>query len=229
MISSMEYQSTPDPEPLIRTLYLALKDSAPVRDLAVELACLLYDREPYPSVVRLVEEDLTEEQARAAARELLDDCDFVPSFNLEPERRVPAEAAFEVVRRDVLAQGLHAALELRYPDWNDGASALPTYAGASHGSGVSPREVKDPVWLLVSMADAVQESIAEAWIVWPECTTHHTGLHPKRHSGRPIWWCTVAGGHEVAEIGRLPQLHQPTGRKRRLTPLDHVAGSLRSP
>jgi hypothetical protein len=211
----MEYHSAPNPEPLCRALYVALKDGAPVRDLAVELACLVYDSLPSASVVRLVGEDLTEEQARDAARELLDDCDFVPGFDLEPELKVLAEAAFEVVRRDVLAQGLHAALKLGYPDWSDRGSALPTYAGISHGDGVMAGEAGNPVWLLVAMADAVQESIAESWIVWPECTTHRTGLHPKEQSGRPIWWCTVAGGHEEAEIGRLPQLHQPTGRKRR--------------
>lgn len=213
----MEYHSAPNLEPLYRALYLALKDGAPVRDLAVELAGLLYDhRAPAPaSTVRVIEEDLTEEQARAAARELLDDCDFVPGFDLEPELKVPAEAALEVVRRDVLAQGLHAALELGYPDWNNEAFALPTYDGISHGNGISTREVGNPVGLLVAMADAVQESIAESWIVWPECTTHHTGLHPKTRAGHPIWWCTVVGGHEEAEIGRLPRLHQPTGRKRR--------------
>jgi hypothetical protein len=59
--------------------------------LAVELACLAYDYVSYPSVVRLVEEDLTEEQARAAARELLDACDFEPGFDLAPERAVLAE------------------------------------------------------------------------------------------------------------------------------------------
>jgi hypothetical protein len=58
--------------------------------------------------------------------------------------------------------------------------------------------------------------------VWPVCTVHDLGMHPRDVDGRPSWWC--AGGsrkgdpaHVRAAIGELPTAHRPhrPNRKRR--------------
>lgn len=72
-------------------------------------------------------------------------------------------------------------------------------------------------YALASMADSVQEHLAEfERLVWPLCQRHRRGVHVRPHGaaadwagedgqfeGRPVWWCSGDGGHELAMIGEL--------------------------
>ncbi|WEO98842.1 hypothetical protein A6P39_035030 [Streptomyces sp. FXJ1.172] len=93
--------------------------------------------------------------------------------------------------------------------------------GEAHGNCLMPEESAGET--LLAVADAAQETVTERlWRVWPVCTVHDLGMHPRDVDGRPSWWC--AGGsrkgdpaHVRAAIGELDTLHRPRrpNRKRR--------------
>jgi hypothetical protein len=61
---------------------------------------------------------------------------------------------------------------------------------------------EDPGVALVTVAEAVQDSIAEMlWKLWPVCGQHDSGVHPELVDGRGIWRCSQ--GHELSLIGEL--------------------------
>ncbi|MEU6774944.1 hypothetical protein [Streptomyces sp. NPDC046759] len=93
--------------------------------------------------------------------------------------------------------------------------------GDAHGNPLTPTD--SAAEALMSVADAAQETVTEClWRVWPVCTVHDLGMHPRDVGGRPSWWC--AGGsrpadpaHVRAAVGELETVHRPRrpNRKRR--------------
>jgi hypothetical protein len=86
--------------------------------------------------------------------------------------------------------------------------------------GAYPAEDQDEEYPRIKHADAAQETIMELlWQVWPICSTHKIGLHPRPagttdgwyqseadSAGPPVWWCQ--GGrdgtcHDVSLVGEL--------------------------
>ncbi|MEV5796044.1 hypothetical protein [Streptomyces sp. NPDC052192] len=100
--------------------------------------------------------------------------------------------------------------------------------GRWHGNAVNrcdleeddPLEPDDAFTVLSVVADAAQETIVELlWQVWPICSAHKIGMHPRPEgttdgqsrseahaAGPPVWWCR--GGrddacHDVSLVGQL--------------------------
>ncbi|OLZ72095.1 hypothetical protein AV521_09245 [Streptomyces sp. IMTB 2501] len=95
--------------------------------------------------------------------------------------------------------------------------------GEAHGNSLIPAE--SAAETLMAVADAAQETVTERlWRVWPLCTVHDLGMHPRDVDGRPSWWC--AGGsrrgdlaHIRAAVGELDTIHRPR-RPNRKRPKD---------
>ena len=76
---------------------------------------------------------------------------------------------------------------------------------------------------LEAVAEAAQETVTERlWRAWPLCSEHDLGMHVRKVSGRPSWWCagSAAPGdpaHIRAAVGDLDTLQRPhrPNRKRR--------------
>ena len=115
----------------------------------------------------------------------------------------PFDEALAVVERDLRAQGLLGEIKFVVPAFSEGRRGIPHYTGERHGNGVDLRVDWKPVALLVAMADSLQESVAEAWQVWPLCPVHERGLHAMTYEKQAVWWCKLAGGHVAGQIGRL--------------------------
>ncbi|MFI2205337.1 hypothetical protein ACH47Z_32060 [Streptomyces sp. NPDC020192] len=85
--------------------------------------------------------------------------------------------------------------------------------GEAHGS--SLMSGKSAAEAVMAVADAGQDTVTERlWRVWPVCTVHDLGMHPRDVDGTPSWWC--AGGprkgdpaHIRAAIGELDTVHPP--------------------
>ncbi|SOD88682.1 hypothetical protein [Streptomyces sp. Ag109_G2-15] len=87
----------------------------------------------------------------------------------------------------------------------------------------------NPLWsgsaadALEAVAEAAQETVTERlWRAWPLCSEHDLGMHVRKVSGRPSWWCagSAAPGdpaHIRAAVGELDTLRRPhrPNRKRR--------------
>ncbi|MGI8334462.1 hypothetical protein ACRYCC_31310 [Actinomadura scrupuli] len=193
---------------LEKRIYQGLRGGRPVREAAVELACLLLDWRPDPEVRELVERspgELTDERVAELADRLI--ADFEPGFDLAPERWETLVQALRTVERDLRATGPERTADIRLvrPEWaREWGMAYVSHDGRTHGSGIPSFEGTDPEIALQAVADALQEVVMEfTWTVWPLCPVHHTGLHPSRDtSGRAVWHCRPCDG-PVAAIGEL--------------------------
>jgi len=193
---------------LEKQIYQGLRGGWPVRDAAVELACLLLDWRPDPEVCELVERspgELTDERVAELAGRLI--ANFEPGFDLAPERWETLVQALGTVERDLRATGPEPAadVQLVQPEWaQEWDTAYVSYNGTTHGSGIPSFEGTDPETALQVVADALQEVVMEfTWTVWPLCPVHHTGLHASLDAGKPaVWRCHPCGG-PVAAIGEL--------------------------
>ncbi|MGW4734582.1 hypothetical protein ACWEQC_36400 [Streptomyces shenzhenensis] len=157
---------------------------------------------------------------------------------VEPGRWPKLEAALAVVNRDLMATlpGQDALILMRAPSWEP----LPRNAvegdqiyvampdGRWHGNSVhacdleedDPPEPDDATAVLTVVADAAQETVMELlWRVWPICSAHKIGMHPRPagttedwyqdetdSAGPPVWWCR--GGrdgtcHDASLVGEL--------------------------
>ncbi|MCM2393251.1 hypothetical protein [Streptomyces albipurpureus] len=148
------------------------------------------------------------------------------------------EAALAVVNRDLAATlpGQDELILMLVPsagpmtrDATDGDQiyvALPD--GRWQGNSVNacdleegdPPEPDDAALVLSVVADAAQETIIELLRqVWPICSTHHIGMHPRPAGttdnwyqgetdtvGPPVWWCRGnrhGTFHDVSLVGEL--------------------------
>ncbi|MGI5441984.1 hypothetical protein ACQEV4_32895 [Streptomyces shenzhenensis] len=157
---------------------------------------------------------------------------------VEPGQWPKLEAALAVVNRDLMATlpGQDALILMRAPSWEplprnavDGDQiyvAMPD--GRWHGNSVNagdleegdPREPDDATAVLAVVAAAAQETVMELlWRVWPICSAHKIGMHPRPagttedryqdetdSAGPVVWWCR--GGrdgacHDVSLVGEL--------------------------
>jgi hypothetical protein len=193
---------------LEKQIYRGLRGGWPVRDAAVELACLLLDWRPDPEVRELVERspgELTDERVAELAGRLV--ANFEPGFDLAPERWETLAQALRTVERDLRATGPErtADIQLVQPEWaQEWGTAYVSYGGKTHSSGIPSFEGTDPEIALQVVADALQEVVMEfTWTVWPLCPVHHTGLHASWDARqRAVWHCRLCGG-PVATIGEL--------------------------
>src|SRR5437868_5307863 len=125
---------------LQKRIYQGLRGGRPVRDEAVELACLLLDWRPVPQVRELVERspgELTDERVAELAGRLI--ADFEPGFDLAPERWETLLQALHTVGRDLRATGPEpgADIQLIQPQWaKEWGTAYVSYNGTTHGSGI---------------------------------------------------------------------------------------------
>lgn len=206
MLGSMTAKSEYDL--LSERIYQGLRGGWPVRDAAVELACLLLDWQPDPVVRELVERspgELTDDRVAELAGLLI--ADFEPGFDLVPERWETLVQALRTVERDLRATGPKrtADVDLIRPDWSrEWDTAYVSYDGNTHGSGIGSGAGTDPDQALEAVADALQEAVIEStWTVWPLCPVDHTGLHPSQDARqRAVWHCRPCGG-PIATIGEL--------------------------
>lgn len=157
---------------------------------------------------------------------------------VEPGQWPKLEAALAVVNRDLMATlpGQDALILMLAPsceplprrpiDRDQIYVAMPD--GRWHGNSVNscdleegdPPEPDDATTVLSVVADAAQETIMELlWQVWPICSAHKIGMHPRPagttdgwcqseadSAGPPVWWCQ--GGrdgtcHDVSLVGEL--------------------------
>ena len=114
-----------------------------------------------------------------------------------------------------LAGALRTAIELARSDLPDDPTRSLTYIDEPGARGIaygysatfSSPMTHSPPWrmsqLIVDVADYVQEHVSEERMrVWPTCTNHGLGLHPKVANHGPVWRCSH-GPHDVAVIGQL--------------------------
>ena len=193
---------------LQKRIFQGLRGGWPVRDAAVELACLLLEWRPDPEVRELVERspgELTDERVAELAGRLI--ADFEPGFDLAPERWEALVQALRTVERDLRATGPKrtADIQLIQPQWaQEWGTAYVSYDGKTHGSGIPSWEGTDPQRALEVVADALQEMVMEfTWTVWPLCPIHPTGLHPSRDARQHAVWNCRPCGAPVAAIGEL--------------------------
>ena len=193
---------------LEKRIYQGLRGGWPVRDAAVELACLLLDWRPDPEVRELVERspgELTDDRVAELAGRLI--ANFEPGFDLAPERWETLVQALRTVERDLRATGPEPTtdVELVQPEWaQEWGTAHVRYDGKTHHSGIGSGAGTDPELALAAVADALQEQVMDfTWTVWPLCPVHRTGLHASRDARqRAVWHCQPCGG-PVAAIGEL--------------------------
>ncbi|MDT0482605.1 hypothetical protein [Streptomyces doebereineriae] len=156
----------------------------------------------------------------------------------EPGQWPKLEAAFAAVNRDLMAtlpdqEALILMVDPpRQPlppsgiDMGQVYVALPD--GRWHGNSANacdleegdPPEPDDATTVLTAVADAAQSTIMELlWRVWPICSEHKIGMHPRSAGttgdwyqgetdavGPPVWWCRGSQDgdcHDVSLVGEL--------------------------
>lgn len=132
----------------------------------------------------------------------------------EPGQWPKLEAALAVVNRDLMATlpDQEALILMADPPWQP----LPP-SGMEEGD---PPEPDDATTVLTVVADAAQSTITELlWCVWPICSEHKIGMHPRPAGttdgwyqsetdavGPPVWWCRSSREgtcHDVSMVGEL--------------------------
>lgn len=150
------------------------------------------------------------------------------------------EAALVLVNRDLSATlpGQDPFLLMLDPSWAPASRGavdgdqihVAMSDGRWHGASVNvwdldeddSSEPYDAATALAVVADAAQETLVELLRhVWPICSTHNIGVHPRPPGttdswyqgqpaavGPPVWWCR--GGrdgecHDVAQVGKLAE------------------------
>lgn len=126
-----------------------------------------------------------------------------PGFREEPSLLQALEQALHVVEADVRATGLDGPVGLILNDRDEYAHAVYQGGGSGSTTGIHPADASDPVYVLVAVADDLQNSIMHIlWgTVWPVCPAHNLGAHAREHEGAAVWWCNGPGGHVIAPIG----------------------------
>lgn len=194
---------------LASRVYVALRDGGLDSGPVLELASLL---EEWGLSTATTRELLESSAARLGAADLarlgdglLDDIDFRPGFAVDPQSWATLEQALEVVERDVRASGITGRLRLITDPLRGRHDAQVEFEGSYHGNGIPPEAGGDAQGALLSLAEAVQETVMElTWTVWPVCPAHDRGLHVGVSDRGPVWRCAGEGGHVVALIGELP-------------------------
>ncbi|GHI09454.1 hypothetical protein AQI88_37685 [Streptomyces cellostaticus] len=154
-------------------------------------------------------------------------------FHRPDPRFVPAgehplwDVALAAVNRDlaVTLPEQRPLCLMALPPWEDGEPEQVHVAladGQWHGNSLwaGPRTAADA---LAAVAEAAQDTVTERlWQAWPICSVHDLGMHVRKVSGRPSWWCAGAATpgdppHIRAAIGELDTLQRPhrPNRKRR--------------
>ncbi|MEV5008711.1 hypothetical protein AB0K74_25720 [Streptomyces sp. NPDC056159] len=156
----------------------------------------------------------------------------------EPGQWPKLEAALAVVNRDLMATlpDQEALILMVDPPWQpsppSGIDRGQVYVampdGRWHGNPVNacdleegdPPEPDDATTVLTVVADAAQSTIMELlWGVWPICSEHKIGMHPRPAgttddwdqgetdaAGPPVWWCRGSRDgdcHDVSLVGEL--------------------------
>ncbi|MEU2620603.1 hypothetical protein ABZ642_21135 [Streptomyces sp. NPDC007157] len=156
----------------------------------------------------------------------------------EPGRWPKLEAALAVVNLDLVAtlpdqEALILMVDPpRQPSPPSGIDRGQVYVampdGRWHGNSVNacdleegdPPEPDDASTVLTVVADAAQSTIMELlWRVWPICSEHKIGMHPRPAgttddwdqggpyaAGPPVWWCRGSRDgdcHDVSLVGEL--------------------------
>ncbi|MFJ2788216.1 MULTISPECIES: hypothetical protein [unclassified Streptomyces] len=163
---------------------------------------------------------------------------FPEPHPVEPGRWPELEAALAVVNRDLSATlPDQDPLILMFSPSSEPTPRSPVDHGQVyvamadgrwHGNSVhsydpeesDPPEQDDATTVLTVVAEAAQETVMELlWQVWPLCSAHKIGMHPRPAgtangwypseadpAGPPVWWCR--GGrdgsyHDVCLVGEL--------------------------
>jgi len=134
--------------------------------------------------------------------------DYVPDFAVEPQLLAKLEQVLAKVVLDLRSTGLHGQVRLEVLQGGEPPHAYISYQdGTGHTSGLSPRDAggrRSAVDTLVLVADELQDAVMDSLdAVWPVCSNHQLGAHPRPVDGRAVWWCAGAGGHNIAAIGEL--------------------------
>ncbi|MFI5757385.1 hypothetical protein [Streptomyces sp. NPDC051569] len=99
--------------------------------------------------------------------------------------------------------------------------------GDWHGNYLCPSSADDAASALAAVADAGQETVIEClWQVWPLCTEHGLGAHPRDAEGQLVWWCAGerqrdGRSHILARVGALDTLIRPHRPHRKPKPGSH--------
>ncbi|MFI7104908.1 hypothetical protein ACIBK9_01220 [Nonomuraea sp. NPDC050227] len=193
---------------LASRVHVALRDGGLDARTVLELASLL---EEWGLSTATTRELLESSAARLNGADLahlgeglLNDIDFRPGFTLDPQLWATLEQALKIVERDVRAGGITGPLRLITDPSRGRHDAQVEFEGSYHGNGIPPEAGSDAQTALLSLAEAVQETVMElTWTVWPVCPVHDRGLHVGGPDRGPVWWCAVDGGHVVALVGEL--------------------------
>ncbi|MET8747334.1 hypothetical protein [Streptomyces sp. NPDC004728] len=166
----------------------------------------------------------------------------------EPGQWPKLEAALAVVNRDLMATlpDQEALILMVDPPWQSlppsGIDRGQVYVampdGRWHGNSVNacdleegnPPEPDDATTVLTVVADAAQSTIMELlWRVWPICSEHKIGMHPRPAgttddwdqgetdaAGPPVWWCRGSRDSDCHDVSLVGELAAPLpGNQRR--------------
>ena len=204
----------PELEQLLDTLYVAVRDGAPVdRQAAFDIAMNELDTLRSHAEARELAEasvaDSDEIRLASAAAAFLEASGYEPGFEQAPERFARLERAVDAVRTDMRATQLTGEIRLIRPDWNPHNATVETWAGDHgwDGSGIFPSDAADDLSALVAVAEQARRRS------WSRCGTSPRGecglparrtvlgTSPEARHGTGVWWCDGGDGHVAAEIG----------------------------
>jgi hypothetical protein len=195
---------------LATRVYAGLRDGALDAEAAFDLACFLMDWGPFsPAVHELAEQSAAgTDPARLAdlAGRVLEESEFEPGFDAEPELLAELEHALEAVRADMQATGMAGPVRAAFAEAPGSylPNAFASFRGSfSYTGGIAPSKGRDRVSALLAVADDVQDAIMGSLMtVWPVCPDHSLGGHPRESGSQAVWWCNGGvSGHVIARIG----------------------------
>ena len=193
--------------------YVGARDGRLSRDAAFDLACFLLEwAAPNRLFTDLAEASLeTDDLDRLAdlAHQALDAVAYVPDFATEPRRLASLEQVLAKVVPDLRTAGVDGTARLVVLEGNEPPRAYVRYRGrrAGHSSGLTPSDAVGTLSspdTLVLVADELQEAVMDSLgAVWPVCSDHQFGPHPRAIENQAVWWCAGGAGHAIAAIGNL--------------------------
>ncbi|MDX3493090.1 hypothetical protein ACKI1I_14510 [Streptomyces turgidiscabies] len=198
-------------EPLMRRVYVGLREDSLDPRQVVALACELLDwSHSTDAILEVVERNPAEVprvDMTALARRILDDMGFEPDFDLAPERLETLRAALRIVARDLPTRGIEGEPEIEVlEDWFPVGAGVRLADGErlNWGGHILPSMCDDLVTALTCLTIMIQESLLErTWQVWPVCPRHDLGVHVSEREREVVWWCTADAGHVLAPVGEL--------------------------
>ncbi|MEH0419582.1 hypothetical protein [Streptomyces sp. B21-083] len=205
-------------EPLLRRVYVGLREDNLDPRQVVALACALLDwfhcTDAILEVVERNPAEVPQPEMTALAWRILDDVGFEPGFDLAPERLETLRDALRIFARDLPTRGIEGEPETEVlEDWFPVGAGVRLADGErlNWGGHILPSMCDDLVMALTSLTIMIQESLLErTWQVWPVCPRHDLGVHGSEREREVVWWCAGDGGHMLAPVGELARSLGPS-------------------